>query len=166
MIFEEAAGISQFKIKSCGARADGAGEQNPLRLSDIVDEVKAACEACASGGKACRYREATERLRQLRTEVALVDWRALTKAAHEPRVATCASCESAIRRTQHAISRRRSGGAEIERASRPSAQQIRELEAGSKTREQMRRDRPRSTISSAGLNWSEEAAASASSWPG
>src|SRR4051812_2844548 len=81
VIFEEAAGISQFKIKKANAaRRMERVEQNLLRLSDIVEEVESRLRSVRQqAGKARRYREATERLRQLRTEVALVDWRGLTK---------------------------------------------------------------------------------------
>src|SRR3954463_500725 len=81
IIFEEAAGISQFKAKKAIAmRRMERVEQNLLRLSDIVDEVESRLRSIrAQAGKARKYRECTERLQQLRTEVALVDWRQLTK---------------------------------------------------------------------------------------
>src|SRR5262249_2386656 len=81
VIFEEAAGISQFKIKKATAmRRMERVEQNMLRLSDIVDEVESRLRSVRSqAGKARKYRECTQRLQQLRTEVALVDWRAFTK---------------------------------------------------------------------------------------
>jgi chromosome segregation protein len=81
IIFEEAAGISQFKAKKAVAmRRMERVEQNLLRLSDIVDEVESRLKSIRSqAGKAKRYKECTERLQQLRTEVALVDWRHLTK---------------------------------------------------------------------------------------
>ena len=81
VIFEEAAGISQFKAKKATAmRRMERVEQNLLRLSDIVDEVESRLRSVRmQAGKARRYRECTERLQQLRTEVALVDWRSLTK---------------------------------------------------------------------------------------
>src|SRR3954451_16438775 len=81
IIFEEAAGISQFKAKKVVAmRRMERVEQNLLRLSDIVDEVESRLKSIRSqAGKAKRYKECTERLQQLRTEVALVDWRHLTK---------------------------------------------------------------------------------------
>src|SRR6187397_2034946 len=81
IIFEEAAGISQFKIKkAAAARRMERVEQNLLRLSDIVDEVEGRLRTVRSqAGKARRYRECTERLQQLRTEVALVDWRQFTR---------------------------------------------------------------------------------------
>src|SRR3954451_9796518 len=80
-IFEEAAGISQFKIKKANAaRRMERVEQNLLRLSDIVDEVESRLRSVRlQAGNARRYRECTERLQQLRTEVALVDWRHFTK---------------------------------------------------------------------------------------
>jgi chromosome segregation protein len=81
IIFEEAAGISQFKAKKAVAqRRMERVEQNLLRLSDIVDEVESRLKSIRSqAGKAKHYKECTDRLQLLRTEVALVDWRHLTK---------------------------------------------------------------------------------------
>src|SRR5687768_1560123 len=81
IIFEEAAGISQFKAKKATAtRRLERVEQNLLRLSDIVDEVESRLRSVRSqAGKARRYRECAERLQQLRTHVGLVDWRKLTR---------------------------------------------------------------------------------------
>jgi chromosome segregation protein len=81
IIFEEAAGISQFKAKKASAqRRLERVEQNLLRLSDIVDEVESRLRSVRSqAGKARRYRECTARLQQLRTEIGLVDWHTLTK---------------------------------------------------------------------------------------
>src|SRR5215212_4232005 len=139
VIFEEAAGISQFKAKKALAmRRMERVEQNLLRLSDIVDEVESRLRSVRlQAGKARRYREATERLRQLRTEVALVDWRALTKQL--------TSRESQVLELRNRIEERNSqladdevAGLEFERRNDASAQRIRELEAeASKTREQM-----------------------------
>jgi chromosome segregation protein len=81
LIFEEAAGISQFKAKkaTAGRRLERV-EQNLLRLSDIVDEVESRLRSVRSqAGKARRYRECATRLQHLRTQVGLVDWRALTR---------------------------------------------------------------------------------------
>src|SRR5690349_7899082 len=80
LIFEEAAGISRFKAKKVESlRRLERVEQNLLRLSDIVDEVENRLRAVRlQAGKARRYREYSERLQQLRTQVALVDWRRLT----------------------------------------------------------------------------------------
>ncbi|HZN35095.1 MAG TPA: chromosome segregation protein SMC, partial [Pirellulaceae bacterium] len=80
-IFEEAAGISRFKAKKVEAqRRLERVEQNLLRLSDIVEEVENRLKTVrAQAGKARRYREYSERLQQLRTQIALVDWRRLTE---------------------------------------------------------------------------------------
>ena len=76
-IFEEAAGISRFKAKKVEAqRRLERVEQNMLRLSDIVEEVENRLKTVrAQATKARRYREYSERLQQLRTQIALVDWR-------------------------------------------------------------------------------------------
>ena len=91
LIFEEAAGISQFKAKKAtAARRLERVEQNLLRLSDIVDEVESRLRSVRSqAGKARRYRECSTRLQLLRTQVGLVDWRAFSKqiAARETQLA-------------------------------------------------------------------------------
>ncbi|MGA2063693.1 MAG: chromosome segregation protein SMC [Thermoguttaceae bacterium] len=80
MIFEEAAGISRFKLKKIEAlRRLERVEQNLLRLSDIVDEVDSRLRSVrAQAGKARRYQEYTNRLQELRTQVGLVDWQRLS----------------------------------------------------------------------------------------
>ncbi len=80
-IFEEAAGISRFKAKKVEAqRRLERVEQNLLRLSDIVEEVENRLKTVrAQAGKARRYREYSDRLQQLRTQMALVDWRRLSE---------------------------------------------------------------------------------------
>ncbi|MGA2258586.1 MAG: chromosome segregation protein SMC, partial [Thermoguttaceae bacterium] len=81
MIFEEAAGISRFKLKKLESlRRLERVEQNLLRLSDIVDEVESRLRGVrAQAGKARRYKEHTDRLQELRTQVGLVDWRRLSE---------------------------------------------------------------------------------------
>ena len=81
IIFEEAAGISRFKAKKIEAlRRLERVQQNLLRLSDIVEEVENRLRSVRNqAGKARRYREYTGRLQELRTQVALVDWRRLSE---------------------------------------------------------------------------------------
>ncbi len=80
-IFEEAAGISRFKAKKVEAeRRLARVQQNLARLGDIVDEVASRLRSLKSqASKAERYRQATERLRELRTQVAWADWTTLTE---------------------------------------------------------------------------------------
>lgn len=80
-IFEEAAGISRFKAKKLEAqRRLERVEQNLLRLSDIVEEVESRLRSVrAQAAKAQRYREYSERLQQLRTQVGVADWRRLSE---------------------------------------------------------------------------------------
>ncbi len=84
-IFEEAAGISRFKAKKLETqRRLERVEQNLTRLADIVEEVESRLRSVRSQAtKAQRYREFTERLRQLRTQVGLVDWRVYTDRLRE-----------------------------------------------------------------------------------
>ena len=81
LIFEEAAGISLFKTKKQEAiRRLERVEQNLLRLSDIVDEVDSQLKSIRSqAGKARRYKECADQLRELRTEAGLVDWHHLSE---------------------------------------------------------------------------------------
>ncbi|NLE36721.1 MAG: chromosome segregation protein SMC [Pirellulaceae bacterium] len=81
LIFEEAAGISLFKSKKLEAlRRLERVEQNLLRLSDIVDEVESRLRSIRlQAGKARRYKEYNDRLQELRTQVAMVDWRRLSE---------------------------------------------------------------------------------------
>ena len=80
VIFEEAAGISRFKAKKIEAlRRLERVEQNLLRLSDIVDEVDNRLRGMRSqAGKARRFKEYTNRLQELRTQVGSVDWSRLS----------------------------------------------------------------------------------------
>ncbi|TWU35248.1 Chromosome partition protein Smc [Novipirellula aureliae] len=79
-IFEEAAGISRFKTKKVEAERRLARVQTNLtRLGDIVDEVAGRLRSLRSqASKAERYRIATERLKELRTQIAWTDWRLLS----------------------------------------------------------------------------------------
>ena len=78
-IFEEAAGISRFKAKKVEAqRRLERVEQNLLRLADIVEEVENRLKTVRNqAGKARRYREYSERLQALRTQIARADWQRL-----------------------------------------------------------------------------------------
>ncbi len=80
LIFEEAAGVSRFKIKRQeAARRLERVDQNLLRLSDIVDELESRLRSVRSqAGKARKYKQYSDRLKELRTQVSLSDWRALS----------------------------------------------------------------------------------------
>ncbi|MEM9187225.1 MAG: chromosome segregation protein SMC [Planctomycetota bacterium] len=84
-LFEEAAGISRFRMKKEeAARRLARVDQNLLRLSDIVDEVEGRLRRVRmQAGKAKRYREQSQRLKQLRTKLGLADWRGLTARLEE-----------------------------------------------------------------------------------
>ncbi len=81
IIFEEAAGISRFKAKKLEAlRRLERVDQNLLRLSDIVDEVESRLRSVRmQASKARRYKQYTDRLQELRTQVGLVDWRRMSQ---------------------------------------------------------------------------------------
>ena len=79
-IFEEAAGISRFKAKKIEAERRLARVQSNLtRLGDIVDEVASRLKSLrAQASKAERYRQSTERMKELRLQIAWTDWRSLS----------------------------------------------------------------------------------------
>ncbi len=80
LIFEEAAGISRFKAKKLESiRRLERVDQNLLRLSDIVDEVGSRLRSVRlQAGKARLFREYSERLQTLRTQIGQSDWRTLS----------------------------------------------------------------------------------------
>jgi chromosome segregation protein len=80
-IFEEAAGISRFKAKKVEAeRRLARVDANLIRLADIVEEVGSRYRSVKSqASKAVRYKEYSERLKQLRTYVGMKDWRAFSE---------------------------------------------------------------------------------------
>jgi chromosome segregation protein len=84
-MFEEAAGISRFKAKKVEAqRRLERVEQNLLRLSDIVEEVDNRLRSVrAQAAKAKRYREYSDRLQELRTQVGMSDWHKLSEQLAE-----------------------------------------------------------------------------------
>ena len=85
LIFEEAAGVSRFKLKRQeAARRIERVDQNLLRLKDIVDELDTRLRSVRSqAGKARKFKEESDRLKQLRTEVALADWQRMTASLRE-----------------------------------------------------------------------------------
>ena len=86
LVFEEAAGISKYKAKKRAALSKlDRVEQNLLRLSDIIDEVQRQLRSVKiQAGRARRYKEITEKLRELRVALSVRTFRAL---AHEAKTA-------------------------------------------------------------------------------
>jgi chromosome segregation protein len=139
VIFEEAAGISQFKAKkAAAARRMERVEQNLLRLSDIVDEVESRLRSVrAQAGKARRYRECAERLQQLRTEVGLYDWRTLTKQL-TARDAQLTELQRRASERSGSLEQAETEAQQLERQVEAGTQKLRELEAAaSATREEI-----------------------------
>ncbi|HMO85933.1 MAG TPA: AAA family ATPase, partial [Lacipirellulaceae bacterium] len=80
LIFEEAAGISRFRLKrEEAARRLERVQQNLRRLGDVVEELQTRLKTVrAQATRARRYSETTERVRSLRIELGLEDWRTIT----------------------------------------------------------------------------------------
>ncbi|WP_153555773.1 chromosome segregation protein SMC [Roseimaritima sediminicola] len=130
IIFEEAAGISRFKAKKVEAeRRLARVDQNLVRLGDIVDEVASRLQSLKSqASKAERYRQASERLRQLRTELAWTDWsemsEQLSRAETELAEVTGQAADQQARRDQIAQQRQ-----QFEVALQDLAERARSVEA-------------------------------------
>ncbi len=138
-IFEEAAGISQFKLKKAAAqRRMERADQNLIRLKDIVDEVEGRLKTIRSqAGRARRYREATERLQQLRTEIGLLDWRTLTEQIAK-RDAQLAEVQNQVAQRAEALATAEAEAASLEQEFEAAVKKQRELEqAASRTREEI-----------------------------
>src|SRR6516225_7997879 len=85
IVFEEAAGVSRFKVRKIDAqRKLERVAQNLLRLTDIVKEVESQLMALRSqAAKAAKYREYTQELRHLRIGSAADDYRSLSARLEE-----------------------------------------------------------------------------------
>jgi chromosome segregation protein len=79
-VFEEAAGISRFRVKKVDAqRKLDRVSQNLLRLTDIVAEVETRLNQTRNqASKAAKFREYSQELRELRLGLAADDYRELT----------------------------------------------------------------------------------------
>src|SRR5207248_2535192 len=79
-IFEEAAGISRFRVKKTETlRRLERVDQNLARLRDILEEVaKQLRNVKLQAAKAQRYQEYSEQLKQLRVRLGLQEYRQLT----------------------------------------------------------------------------------------
>ena len=128
-MFEEAAGISRFKAKKVEAqRRLERVDQNLLRLADIVEEVENRLKTVrAQAGKARRYRESSERLQQLRTQIALVDWRRLSErlASLEQELAAIAE---ELRSSEAEAERLEATQLELEAAATTAGEELRNVE--------------------------------------
>jgi chromosome segregation protein len=86
-IFEEAAGISRFKVKRAETlRKLEHAEQNLLRVRDVLEEVERQARSVRNqAAKAQRYNEYLEELKALRLKLALQEYHLLTQHLDERR---------------------------------------------------------------------------------
>ncbi len=86
-IFEEAAGISKYKIRKKEAlRKLDRTEQNLLRVADIIEEVERRLRCVKlQAGKARRFKEYDERRRQLRATFSMAEYHRLTETLNRMR---------------------------------------------------------------------------------
>jgi chromosome segregation protein len=94
LIFEEAAGISKFKMhKKEAMRKLERTEQNLLRLADIVNEVQKQLRSIKlQAGKARNYLEYSQQLKELRVNYSLSEYHKIVTSAEEKKQ-TLADCQ-------------------------------------------------------------------------
>jgi chromosome segregation protein len=97
-LFEEAAGVSKFKARKLEAlRKLEHVDQNLLRVHDIIDEVEKQLRSVKlQAAKARRFKEHSERLRDLRLTIGLADYHALTGQLQEVEQRTTALSQDVI----------------------------------------------------------------------
>jgi chromosome segregation protein len=80
LIFEEAAGISRFRLKrEEAARRLERVQQNLFRLGDIVEELQSRLKTVRTqAARAQKYTELSKQIQHLRTQLGLDDWRTMT----------------------------------------------------------------------------------------
>jgi chromosome segregation protein len=85
VIFEEAAGISKFKMhKKEALRKLERTEQNLLRLADIINEVQKQLRSIKlQAGKARSYLECNQRLKELRVNYSLAEYHKIVTAGDQ-----------------------------------------------------------------------------------
>ncbi|MGR3221023.1 MAG: chromosome segregation SMC family protein, partial [Candidatus Anammoxibacter sp.] len=84
-VFEEAAGISKFKSRKKEALQKlEKTQQNLLRINDIIREVERQLRSIKiQAGKARRYKEFCERLKELKIKLSLKNFRDLKNSKHD-----------------------------------------------------------------------------------
>jgi chromosome segregation protein len=133
-IFEEAAGISRFKAKKIETlRKLEHVDQNLLRLVDIVEEVEKQLRSVKlQAGKARRYQELSERLRDLRVRTGLADFDELAR-----RLSTL---DGAVTRLQHEVTAQSARATSLEAKELQLNSLIEELDTAIRSREAMLTD--------------------------
>ncbi|MHC4920129.1 MAG: chromosome segregation SMC family protein, partial [Planctomycetota bacterium] len=121
-IFEEAAGISRFKVqKRESLRRLDRTEQNLARIQDLLQERARRIRSLkVQAGRARRYQVLRDELRDLRTAVAVIEGRELRQqqaAVKQRLLDQQAQLEATDAGQRAAVARRRDAEAEIERRS-------------------------------------------------
>lgn len=102
-IFEEAAGISKYKVRRAEAqRKLERAKQNLLRLHDLIEEVEKQLRSVRlAAGKARNYLQYDARLRELRSSFSLAEYHRLEESLTDLRArATGFEIELSARRTE------------------------------------------------------------------
>ncbi len=112
-IFEEAAGISKYKVRKKEAqRRLERVNQNLLRVQDVIDEIEKRLRSVKlAAGKARSYQSYTQRLRELRSTYALAEYHRLRISAAELQAAADALSDE-VTRTRTELSNNEARGSQ------------------------------------------------------
>lgn len=136
-IFEEAAGISRYKVRRIEAqRKLERAQQNLLRLNDLVDELEKRLRSVKlAAGKARNYQQYDGRLRELRSAFSLSEYHQLELArgrletdVHAADTAREAR-KAALGEHQHELARQSAGLAAVDEQIQSTEAEISEIRA-------------------------------------
>ena len=129
-IFEEAAGISRYKVQRAEAQRKLERTQNNLlRLNDVIEELEKRLRSVKlAAGKARRWREHDTRLRELRASFSLAEFHDLETIRQATQEKT-AGLNEKLHAERAELSSRDAEAAELERSSQQLDEQIQALDA-------------------------------------
>lgn len=129
-IFEEAAGISKYKVRKTETeRKLDRVRNNLLRLNDVIDEVERRLRSVKlAAGKARNYLDYQARLRDLRSSYALSEYHTLEQARLGV-AQRCESCAAELQALRASLATADVDAADVESAQRALEQRIHDAEA-------------------------------------
>ncbi len=129
-IFEEAAGISRYKVQRAEAQRKLERTQNNLlRLNDVIDELEKRLRSVKlAAGKARRWQEHDHRLRELRASFSLAEYHEL-QTQHQALAAQLADLAGQVQELQAELARHDAHSAELEHALQEQDAQVQAADA-------------------------------------
>jgi chromosome segregation protein len=128
-IFEEAAGISRYRVRRAEAqRKLERAQNNLLRVNDVIDELGRQLRSVKlAAGKARSFQEYDQRLRELRSAFSLAEYHELEQALAEQQSRVRSLSEN-LQAKRVALAKADADAVELEHASQASDEQIQQAE--------------------------------------